>query len=159
MKVKYSCSESFQIPLFDNGKYYYPESYKKIRSSQGNSLETFQLNNRRYLGNKYKLLNFIKDIVNEKAVKFKSFCDIFAGTGVVGEAFNSKGVKVISNDILNCNYVSLRAFLGIKNIDYSKLKEKIDYLNNLSADVDNYFSHNFAQTYFTLKNAKKIRAK
>ncbi|MCX5699066.1 MAG: DNA repair protein RadC [Candidatus Omnitrophica bacterium] len=48
----------------------------------------FDIQNRRFLGNKYKLLGFIEDIVNEKCNGFNSFCDIFAGTGVVGERFN-----------------------------------------------------------------------
>jgi len=48
----------------------------------------FQLQNRRYLGNKYKLLGFIEDIVSEKCGKINSFCDIFAGTDVIGNRFN-----------------------------------------------------------------------
>src|SRR3989338_4254457 len=71
---------------------------------------TFQLQNRRYLGNKYKLLGFIEDIVSEKCNGIKSFCDIFAGTGVVGERFNKPEIKVISNDLLFSNYACLKAF-------------------------------------------------
>ncbi|MCG2810033.1 MAG: DNA repair protein RadC [Candidatus Aminicenantes bacterium] len=48
----------------------------------------FQLQNRRFLGNKYKLLGFIEDIVNEKCNGFSVFCDIFAGIGVVGDRFH-----------------------------------------------------------------------
>ncbi|MBU4016507.1 DNA repair protein RadC [Patescibacteria group bacterium] len=49
---------------------------------------TFQLQNRRYLGNKYKLLGFIEDIVSEKCNEINSFCDIFAGIVVEGKRFN-----------------------------------------------------------------------
>ena len=76
----------------------------------------FQLQNRRYLGNKYKLLGFIEDIISEKCEDVKSFCDIFSGTGVVGERFNNGELKIISNDLLNVNYVCLKAFLGTKNV-------------------------------------------
>ncbi|MDA2922017.1 DNA adenine methylase [Patescibacteria group bacterium AH-259-L07] len=72
----------------------------------------FHIQNRRFLGSKYKLLGFIEDIVNEKCKGFNSFCDIFAGTGVVGESFNKKNIKVISNDLLFSNYFLLKTFLG-----------------------------------------------
>lgn len=118
--------------------------------------KTFQIQNRRYLGNKYKLLDFIEDIVNKKCSGFESFCDIFAGTGVVGERFNSANIEVISNDLLFSNYVALYAFLGAKNIYISDLRRKINYLNNLESLKDNYFSFNFGNNYFTLDNARKI---
>lgn len=114
----------------------------------------FQLQNRRYLGNKYKLLGFIEEIVSEKCKGIKSFCDIFAGTGVVGERFNKAEIKVISNDFLSSNYVCLKAFLGAANIN--NIAGKIDCLNNLKVNHDNYFSENFGNTYFSLDNARKI---
>lgn len=118
----------------------------------------FQLQNRRYLGNKYKLLGFIEDIISEKCGNIESFCDIFSGTGVVGERFNNREIKVISNDLLNTNYVCLKAFLGTKQDIEKKIIEKINYLNNLAAKEDNYFSENFGGTYFSIDNAKKIGA-
>ena len=116
----------------------------------------FQLQNRRYLGNKYKLLGFIEDIISEKCGSVNSFCDIFAGTGVVGERFNNPEIKIISNDFLSANYACLQAFLGVdKNIQKS-ITEKINYLNNLKNDKDNYFSEHFGGTYFSEENARKI---
>ena len=117
----------------------------------------FRAQNRRYLGNKYKLLGFIEDIVSEKCCAIESFCDIFAGTGVVGERFNKPEIKIISNDFLFSNYVCLEAFLNT-SIIFNDIAEKIDYLNSLKADEDNYFSINFGNTYFSLTNAKKIGA-
>lgn len=116
----------------------------------------FQLQNRRYLGNKYKLLGFIEDIVNEKCNGFESFCDIFAGTGVVGGRFNQKNIKVISNDILSSNYFPIKAFLGVNKVDQDEIREKIDILNSVKTNEDNYFSTHFGNTYFTLENARKI---
>ena len=118
----------------------------------------FQIQNRRFLGNKYKLLGFIEDIVNEKCNGFNSFCDIFAGTGVVGERFNEKDIKIIINDLLFSNYFPLKAFFGSTQINLDVLKEKIDLLNNLKTNQDNYFSIHYGNTYFTLKNARKIGA-
>jgi len=118
---------------------------------------TFQLQNRRYLGNKYKLLGFIEDIVAEKCNGIKSFCDIFAGTGVVGERFNKPEIKIISNDFLFTNYICLKAFLGT-NSPIQNITDKIDILNSLKTDQDNYFSKYFGNTYFSLENARKIGA-
>lgn len=118
----------------------------------------FQIQNRRYLGNKYKLTAFIADILAEKCGSFQSLCDIFAGTGVVGYHFNQKNIRIISNDFLYGNYAVLKTFLGITDINFNKLKEKIVLLNSLSPTDENYFSVNFGNTYFTLENALKIGA-
>jgi len=116
----------------------------------------FQMQNRRYLGNKYKLLDFIEEIVSKKCGQVESFCDIFAGTGVVGERFNKFGIKVISNDILFSNYACLSAFLGTSSD--TQIISKIEYLNSLEANKDNYFSDYFGDRYFTKQNARKIGA-
>lgn len=118
----------------------------------------FQLQNRRYLGNKHKLLGFIEDIISEKCGSINSLCDIFAGTGVVGERFNSPEIKIISNDFLAANYACLHAFLGINRDMRQSISEKIEFLNNLPNDKENYFSEHFGGTYFTEENARKIGA-
>ncbi len=118
----------------------------------------FQIQNRRYLGNKYKLLGFIKDIISVKCGSINSLCDIFAGTGVVGEKFNSCHTRIISNDFLSANYICLQAFLGVQDDLHEIVCEKIEYLNNLSKEYENYFSEHFSGTYFTEENARKIGA-
>ncbi len=122
------------------------------------SLRYFALQNRRYLGNKYKLLDFIDDIVTKECCDIKVFCDIFAGTGVVGQKFNKKNLKIISNDILKSNYIPLKAFLGTTQINNKNVLQKIRFLNNLNVIEDNYFSAHFGGTYFTIENARKIGA-
>lgn len=169
------CQDFVSNVVRDKGIQYYLFDLKKIESDlilskiqrnnntyfyskEKNKYGQFSINNRRYLGNKYKLLGFIEDILNEKCSDFKVLCDIFAGTGVVGEYFNNKNIKIISNDILYSNYVVLKTFLGITNIDVKKLANKIDELNNIKTNKDNYFSVNYGNTYFTLDNARKIGA-
>ncbi len=116
----------------------------------------FQIQNRRYLGNKHKLLDFIKDIIAEKCGDIASLCDIFAGTGVVGSHFNSAHIKIVSNDFLFSNYVCLKTFLGGHQPSINDLGDKIAHLNNLCGDRENYFSEHFGETYFTRENAMKI---
>ncbi len=156
-------SEGVQGTLFDLleiEKPAYEISIQKVDKHYFHPRESkngyFQLQNRRYLGNKYKLLGFIEDIISEKCGSINSLCDIFAGTGVVGERFNNPEIKIISNDFLSANYTCLQAFLGVdKNIQKS-ITEKINYLNNLENDKDNYFSEHFGGTYFSEENARKI---
>ena len=56
------------------------------------------INNRRYLGNKYKLLPFIKKVVDSECTDIEIVVDIFSGTGAVASAFQDK--QLITNDIL-----------------------------------------------------------
>jgi adenine-specific DNA-methyltransferase len=49
-----------------------------------------------YIGSKYSLLEFISSTVHNIAgedLSDKVFCDIFAGTGIVGRAFKTKVKK------------------------------------------------------------------
>jgi len=135
---------------------FYPTIKENYKLKRINSNKKFQIQNRRFLGNKYKLLDLITDIFDEKCGRITSLCDIFAGTGVVGNYFNNEYTKIISNDLLYSNYISLLTFLGTKFIELSKLHKKIDYLNSLEVQEDNYFSINFGNRYFSLDNARKI---
>lgn len=165
-KITHYVSDGVQNSLFDlleTEQQTYTSAIKKIHKvyfCPTNRVKAgrFQLQNRRFLGNKYKLLGFIEDIVNEKCNGFGVFCDIFAGTGVVGERFNEKKIKVITNDFLVSNYLPLKAFLGTSEIDFDKIEKKIDLLNTLDAHNDNYFSEHFGNTFFTLENARRIGA-
>ncbi len=137
------------MPKIDNA-YIYPRPH----TIEGK----FQIQNRRYLGNKFKLIGFITDIITEKCGKIESLCDIFAGTGVVGQKFNDKKTKIISNDILYSNFIPLKTFLGPTSLDFNQMKVKVDHLNQLNFRSENYFSINYGDTYFTQKNANKIGA-
>lgn len=119
-------------------------------------LGTFELGNRRYLGGKSKLVNFIQGEVTEALGKEPdSVVDVFAGTGVVGYHFATQGVPVFSNDLLQHNYFGLQTFMGPQKIDLKQLAEKIVHLQSLSL-TKNYFSKHFGGNFFSESNAKKI---
>ena len=63
------------------------------------------INNRRYLGNKYKLLPFIKKVVDSECTDIEIVLDIFSGTGAVASAFQDK--QLITNDIMYSNYIDV----------------------------------------------------
>jgi len=116
----------------------------------------YKISQRRYLGNKNSILPFIDEIIKTEIGEFDSLCDIFSGTGVVGEYFNASNKKIISNDLLYNNYVSLNAFLSPEAFDESKLLKIIEEFNSAVVKEDNYFSKNFGDRYFSLDIAKKI---
>ena len=64
----------------------------------------YQLHNRRYIGNKQKLLDWIFSIIKENikdnCQEIKTFTDLFAGTGVVSNMAVNKYEKIIINDFL-----------------------------------------------------------
>lgn len=122
------------------------------------SEQLLQIHNRRFLGNKTKLLGFIGDIVADKCRGYQTFCDIFAGTGVVGHYFNRPDVKIISNDILSSSHVSLQCWLNTKSYNRERVAGLIEHLNNLKPKKENYTSKHFGNTYFTKENALKIGA-
>lgn len=116
----------------------------------------YNISQRRYLGNKNSILDFIDEIIKKEVGEFDSFCDIFSGTGVVGAYFNDKYKKIISNDLLYQNFISLNAFLNPEEFDEVKLQKIIDKFNASTASRDNYFSKNFGGRYFSQSVAKKI---
>lgn len=116
----------------------------------------YKISQRRYLGNKNSILDFIDEIIKKEVGEFDSFCDLFSGTGVVGAYFNAKDKKIISNDLLYQNFISLNAFLNSDEFDEVKIKNIIDKFNASSTTRENYFSKNFGDKYFSSSVAKKI---
>ena len=119
-------------------------------------MKKLEINNRRFLGSKYKLLNFIENTVNEHCKNIKSVVDLFAGTGVVGSLFLKQGKEVYFNDYLKSNFYSYKAFYESTNADIEKLEKIIKNYNEKEINEENYFSENFSNTYFSKKDCKKI---
>ena len=117
-----------------------------------------------YIGSKYKLSYFIsssvKSIVGED-LSDKIFCDLFAGTGIVGRNFKKEVKKVISNDmefysyVLNKNYIENHEFLD--NEIYIK---ELNETNGEEGFIFNEYSENGKanRLYFSEHNGKKIDA-
>ena len=118
-------------------------------------LGTFSIKNRRYLGNKYKLLPFISRVVQEYCPDVESVADIFSGTGSVASAFNDR--HVITNDILYSNYICNLAWFSGQDFDENKIGELITHYNNINnSNIENYMTRNFADTYFSRADCAKI---
>jgi adenine-specific DNA-methyltransferase len=116
-----------------------------------------QLHNRRYIGNKHKLIEWIFSIINKECIG-SSFADIFAGTGVVSAVATKHFKKVLLNDFLHSNYAIYRAFFGDEMWNKDKIENIIKSYNNIYSDdlEDNYFSKNFGGKFFSNNSAKII---
>ena len=95
-----------------------------------NTYKTSLINNRRYLGNKYKLLPFITSVVDKECDDIKTVADIFAGTGAVSSAFADK--TLITNDLMYSNYICNYAWFGAEGYDSQKV---IDYVVRYCAKI------------------------
>lgn len=116
--------------------------------------KTSLINNRRYLGNKYKLLPFITKVVSEECADIKSVADIFAGTGAVSSAFLDK--VIITNDLMYSNYICNLAWFGPQEYDPQIIIDYVISYNEMADFGENYMTENFANTYFSYHDCSKI---
>ncbi len=118
-----------------------------------------------YIGSKLKLLPFIdktiQSIVKEDLANL-IFCDLFAGTGIVGSYYKNKVKKVLANDFEFYSYVIIRN--SIQNSVLIKNSTLfIDKLNNL-APKEGFIYKNYClgghgdRQYFSDENGKIIDA-
>jgi len=163
-KITHYVSDGIQNSLFDLLKTEKPayeisaekikESYFYVPQIKENHI---QLQNRRYIGNKYRLIKWIFSVVN-KECEGNSFVDIFAGTGVVSAIAVKHFKKIILNDFLYSNYAIYQAFFGSGEWDKNKIDNIIKDYNNIPREdlEDNYFSNYFGGKYFSHNSSKII---
>src|SRR5690554_6647562 len=107
----------------------------------------------RFIGNKTQMLEKIEEVLLENNINNGTFCDIFSGTGTVGEYFKDK-FDIISNDILYFSYVLQWAL--IKNDKKPELKtiskflgeSVFTYLNNVRLHTEGKYK----EKQFFIKN-------
>jgi len=121
----------------------------------------------RFLGNKTRLLENIKNVISENGIEGNTFCDIFAGSGSVGDFFKSK-YKIISNDYLYSLSIINKAKLLNKNIptfsNFIKAfkKDPFEYLNSKKYEYESqyFITKNYSEMgnrqYFSKENSLKI---
>ncbi|GAA8169653.1 hypothetical protein NP0156_06450 [Helicobacter pylori] len=119
-------------------------------------MEKFNLKNRRYIGSKTKLIEWVFGSL--KLNNIKSVCDIFAGSGVVAGQFATiPNIKnIIINDILFSNEIIYHAFFMGQNADFKVLEELKEYYTQALKLEENYFSQHFSGKFFSYKDCVKI---
>jgi adenine-specific DNA-methyltransferase len=114
-----------------------------------------------YIGSKLKLSDFIKDTIESVVDELdkKIFCDIFAGTGIVGRTFKPLVKSVISNDLEYYSFVLNKNYIGnYQKIEYEHLIQKLNDLSLVEGFIYKHYSlgGNGERQYFSDENAKKI---
>lgn len=117
-----------------------------------------------YIGSKHKLSSFIFETVTQTCgadLSHMIFCDLFAGTGIVGRNFRSHVKQVISNDVEYYSFVLNRNYIG--NDFEFQYENLINELNSLKGNegfvFENYSEGGKAgRNYFTSENGQKIDA-
>jgi len=117
-----------------------------------------------YIGSKFKLSSWIEDEVKKVVgsdLSQKVFCDIFAGTGIVGRTFKKEVKQVICNDLEHYSFVLNKNY--IQNHQEIEDKEKyIEELNSLPLIDTGFIYQNYCmgsgscRQYFSDNNGKKI---
>lgn len=119
---------------------------------------SFSINNRRYTGCKAKLTTWIHDTIVENCNDCNSFCDLFAGTGVVTNALVNEFGSFYINDFLYSNEIIYKAFFLKK--DYSEEKIYGFYSRYTALDPSkvspNFVSENYGGKFFSEKDALLI---
>lgn len=118
-----------------------------------------------YIGSKLKLCqsflpNTIKSVCGNDLSK-KTFCDLFAGTGIVGRTFKTSVKKIISNDVEYYSFVLNKNYIE----NHQEIKNKEVFINELNSITElkegfifeNYcLGGNCGRQYFSDFNGKKI---
>ncbi|TLD79761.1 DNA methyltransferase, partial [Helicobacter trogontum] len=120
------------------------------------------LSSRRYTGAKTKLLDSIDYALKQSFDYTKhnnlSFFDVFGGTGVVSEYFLKKPHfnQFIINDFLHSNYVIYQGFFKQEAFSKDTLEKLVNAFNTIDTKAQNYYSSNFGDKFFSLKDSMKI---
>lgn len=117
----------------------------------------YNLENRRYIGNKNKLTKWIEELIITNT-EGNSFFDVFAGTGIVTKTMLDKYDEFVINDFLYSNNVIYKAFMGVSTYDSELLTEiakEYQKLDELCVG-DEYFTSNFGGKFFSVNDSKKI---
>lgn len=119
----------------------------------------------RYIGSKLKLIGYIEEVILKYCgndLSDKVFCDLFAGTGVVGRSFAPYVKKVIANDMEY--YSSIANIVALKGYNVDLVKKYLIELNQIEPDYDCKFAQYYAEggsagrLFYSKENGAKIGA-
>jgi adenine-specific DNA-methyltransferase len=136
----------------------------------------------RYIGNKTRLLPFLRKTIAKVGIPTGVVHDAFAGTAAVGRALKADGWRVHSSDLMTYSYVMQRAYVvaaGVESFESlgtaipqlsaafsrngaSRLELVADYLSSSIPPNNGFFAQHFGASggrmYFTDENAQRIDA-
>lgn len=118
-----------------------------------------------YIGSKRKLSAWIKTVIKsevDQPLKELTFCDLFAGTGIVGRNFKKHAKQVISNDVEYYSFVLLKNYIE-NHQPLPQADNFIEKLNLLTGKKGFIFEEygeggKAERMFFSHENAQKIDA-
>lgn len=118
-----------------------------------------------YIGSKNKLSNWIKTVISSEVseqLETLAFCDLFAGTGIIGLKFKPEVKKVIANDVEFYSYVLLKNYIE-NNQEIPNSETYLEKLNQLPGKKGFIFQEygengSADRLFFSETNAQKIDA-
>jgi len=117
-----------------------------------------------YIGSKFRLAGFIESTIRGVVgsdLSQKIFCDLFAGTGIVGRTFKADVKKIIANDVEYYSYVLNKNYID-NHVALPDRQDYIDRLNQLPLMDNGFIYKNYClgggseRQYFSDHNGKKI---
>jgi adenine-specific DNA-methyltransferase len=130
------------------------ESTLRERDNAPRADAPFRPFTRKYLGSKRLLREWIADRICAEAGVPRVFLDGFFGTGAVSFAMARRGVeRITAVDTLRCNCAILRGFTAVS----TRVPGLMQGLNALPP-VSGYVTANYAGTYFTEENCRRMDA-
>ena len=117
-----------------------------------------------YIGSKQRVSAFIKESIVGTVgedLSQKVFCDMFAGTGIIGRVFKKDVKKIIANDLEYYSYVLNKNY--IQNHQALAYHDSVKELNDLTEKEGFIYQHYCKgnggdRQYFSDENGKKIDA-
>ncbi len=130
----------------------------RLINGGGSKAQKFELQNRRYIGNKSKLADWIMQIILKETQTGNTFIDIFSGTGIVAQTAMKHYKKVILNDFLYANNIIYQAFFNPQKWSVEKILEFVHKYNTLKPNElkEDYFSKNFGGKFYEKEVARII---
>lgn len=118
---------------------------------------TFNLENRRYIGSKYKLCDLLKELLQDYT-KGNTFFDVFAGTGIVTKSILPFYDKIYMNDFLYSNNIIYQAFFGKGSYSEKRIIEFRDEFQSIQWNNidDDYFVNSYGNKFFSSYDARII---
>ena len=113
----------------------------------------------RYLGNKTKLLRFIRGVLRDRGITGGRAVDPFCGTASVARELKRLGFSVVAADIMEYAHVLAKAYVEATHLP-AGFSARLKQLQQVAPERA-FFSENFsvpARGYFTTANAERIDA-
>jgi Adenine-specific DNA methylase len=93
-----------------------------------------------YIGCKYTLLPFLDQCIDKITLGDKNvhtFCDLFAGTGVVGRHFKERGYSIIANDLQYYSFVLNKQYIeNHTTLLFECLQDEVPQINDVLFDEE-----------------------